>query len=176
MARRWIIRGIFLWLLLLCVGGWVWSIWYDTSLVYWRYVPGRDIGPGPPTMYYSDAVIACVSERGHLIIGRGGTHWEGRVGEGWKYGQTPTYFYDWDDEWGNVISGWFEDWRNPTAWWTWGGKAVEQRSLHAGLDYALRIPYWLLTLVCSGCLYLSWRKPRAINPATAFPVEIEKSK
>jgi len=185
MTRRWLIRGLFLWLLLLCVGGWVYSIWYDASLVYWRYDPSRNTRPSlsyaqsrhyAPSVhrmgyFYSDAVVACVSEQGFLIIGRGGAGWEGHVQEGWEYSQTPTYFYE--VEWGDVISGWFSDWWNPTAWWKWGN-CFEPRCLpNVGLTHSVSIPYWLLTLVCLACLCFFWRRTRPLDPATAFPVVFE---
>jgi len=160
MARRWVIRGIFLWLLLLCATGWLRSLWYEEALICWRH-EGRN---------YDKVLIAGVSGDGFLTVGQGGGTTEGSVvRNGWEYRRADIAIHKQHGEW--LFYGDDRSWWNPTKWWL---------APHApfcfgadGLTYSLRIPYWLPTLVCSIFLYLSWRKPRPINPATAFPVVLD---
>jgi len=161
MMRRWIIRGFFLSLLLLCVTGWAWSMWYDASLIYWQHRQEKwGVYQG-----YNRAVVACFSERGFLTIGQGGGLTERAGGRnGWSYRQR---LIDPEEEGPPDYS----DWWKPTQWWnaTYGPLSFGTNEL----TRSLRIPYWLLTLVCLVLLCLFWRrKVRPLNPATAFPVEL----
>ena len=147
--KRWIIRGLFLWLLLLCLTGWAWSLWYDTAFIYyWR--PDR-------TVPY-DRAIACFSVSGFLVVGKGGGMTEFGQRDGWEYRR--------------IEAG---EWSGPSIWkvhrW-WNDNSGPHSLGTDALTHSLSIPYWLPTLIFSACLYLSCRKARPINPATAFPIEV----
>ena len=146
MKRRWIIRSIFMLPILLCLIGWGWSGWYVCSVSYLQQDGRCD---------------ACNSGSG-LITVEGFISGDDTLPTGWKCKITP-------DE----GSGWF--WQQDGVHGFLGFFYVNNFDGPEPLLYRLDIPYWFLVLYFSILLVLVYRKTRPKpNPATAFPVEMDK--
>ena len=148
MRRRWIIRGIFVVPILLCVVGWGWSAGHYAQICYSTRT----------------ANFTCLAESGTVVLA-GGMGQQGSLGVSTVYyallsprfwpairvGKGDTDFGD------HYYAGFsFEYVHTADDWDIWCG-----------------VPYWFLILVFSAVLLVVWRKTRGgVRAIAAFPVEV----
>ena len=145
MCRRWIVRGFFLLLILLCLAGWEWSGTHNSDVGY----------------SHSDRWLACHTWDGvvGVMLGRGGRAWHYGMPDGWFVEirpQSPAHFWPEDSMHLNSFLGFVID---------------DDLDL-TGKRYELSVPYWFLILLSLAALFFVCRKtlPK-VNPESAFPIE-----
>ena len=147
MRRGWIIRGLFVLLILLCGGGWGWSGGHSMYLCYGRH--GRWVGGN--------------SEAGAITF-----YWASgsRLRDGWGYGDAGSeflYFVPPYDAGGPDVQRFF------------GFSIGRVYLMMSDRVYAVGVPYWSLVVAASGVFFFVWRKTRPnVDSRRAFPVGEEK--
>ena len=147
MAKRWIIRGIFLLPVLLCLAGWGWSGWYDGAVSFKR----------------SHRWIELRTEYGAVYLVGGWHSWLSDGCESGIAGTDSVRLWPEPDAVSTCVLG-----------FRWRHFSFNDGDGRVFSGYALVIPYWFPLLVSSLLLLLVWRKTRyRPDPATAFPVVLK---
>ena len=148
MVRRWIIRGLFMLPVLLCVGGWVWSGFYQAGIWYWHAEKG----------------LAVCTESGIVEVDVG--TWNGKLtGRHYYVDRYPNArLYPLDSHHRFLGFGCYQL-----------DTDVGIDKSPSPLLWGVSIPYWFLVFISAVLLWLVWRKTRPKpDPRTAFPVELAK--
>jgi len=158
MKHRWVIRGIFIALLALSVGGWMTSAWYLCSAGVWYG------NRGICAYTHCGCVNLCFIQFGSDTIGGNGYDVSVKRQPGARFWPEAGTLerYHW------VIGFNYE--------FTGGGKIVLIDGRTNGTSTAYRtltLSYWVLILLSTAALWFVWRKTRPkLDPSTAFPVEV----
>ncbi len=156
MKRRWIIRSFFIGLLLLCVGGWVYSGTHTGEINYVR----------------NGCFVQCGTESGVVYVGSGGKRGAPGIANGCFFASIsnasrddalPARFWPLGPSQIPSFLGFFYARAAPTSFSV------------GGVDYA-SVPYWFLILLVSFALFVVWWKTRKSKPGRAFPVEMTAKK
>jgi hypothetical protein len=151
MKRRWIIRSFFFVLLVLCIGGWAWSYFRWTVVMF-------DFGGGLLEFNATDG--------GQLLVG-------------WDTPDRPRGRPD-GLEWVRVhslpLQKGFVRGKNVGEHYFWGFGVSNYHSKKGyGSVFGVDVPFWFVTGIIAIPTVYAWRKTRSKpNPSTAFPVEAVK--
>ena len=146
MKRRWIIRSFFIGLLTLCVAAWGWSYYYE-HLVFLKH-GSNSLGLG---------------QSNGTWIAAWATYSGGHEGLNFETSRNTDDLSEWLGRQSMVYSflGFF---------------ISKDRSSSTQL-FVVGVPFWFLTILAAVSLFFVWHKTRPKpNPATAFPVETDKTK
>ena len=153
MKRRWIIRGIFIALLTLSVGGWVTSARYSCNAQFWHGNCGIGAGAtqGAVGFYFIQQDGSIAVKRLHYTCHRRPDirFWPKYSLAGPTHPSGEESFYS--------LLGFA------------GGHRV-----HQPLEsWSFSLPYWFLTLLSAAALWFAWLRTRPdLDPRTAFPIEV----
>jgi hypothetical protein len=147
MLRRWIIRGLGIALLTLCVTAWVWSYWWFVEVDYSSGKVSRDF------------IVMC----GRMRLAR---QLSGREGWSWDYGRWTS---------GPMSADQFMSDEYPFMHYHLGGFALSTGLMGPpdGKGWKVHIPLFFPTLLSAPLLWLVWRKTRPKYSGKGFPVEVE---
>ena len=130
--------------ILLSVGGWVWSRWYDLEAMY----------------AYKDHAVDCGLDSGCVSMAWG--HFPRRAG--WYCYVRTHDLHFWLPEY--LLSHSFLGFG--------GEHVVDRRRGSGFDVYSVYVPIWFLILLSAAVLFLVWRKTRPkIDQLRAFPVQVE---
>jgi len=157
MWRRWIIRGLFVLPILLCVAGWWWSVWHSGYLAILARVPRPDGGTriAPSTAWGTGwGLLSWDHTRLH------GTY------AGWRFQAVPIEM--------QIVPPGFTSFEHTDSSCSFLGFCYY--NIRNGWAMGVDVPYWFLIVVFSAILLLVWRWTRPSKPVGAFPVEVVNPK
>ncbi len=150
MLKRWLLRGLFLLPVVLCLAGWGWSGWYEGWVGY---------------------------TRSHRTIGFGTAEGTVSLGAGRRIGYNDGYAAAVDRS--EAVRFWPTPDPDDICFlgFRWWHDSYSDFSGGAGTAYSLTIPYWFPLLASALLFLLVWRKTRRrLSPATGFPVEVRRAR
>ena len=175
--KRWIIRSLFLLPLLLCLGGWAWSVGHFSGVQ--RGYDSRLPSDPNYVMLWSEGGEVGVRWGNSIFVQPGWRTTIGRSRPVQVWPSCPAGLFRWRG-WPFYAETEVEVKGYRIRWYDFSFLGVCTMYEFDGQNgqslRSITVPYWLAVLVFSVPLFFVWHETRGrkINPATAFPVELVK--